>query len=66
MQQPPSLNVGIQSTAGVSSIEDGHDIYTTTTPQENQLPDGSPVVLVRVGRQYQPIGIYFGNITQGE
>ena len=49
------VGIGQISLAGAASLVAGEDRWTTTLASDTQLPDGTPVVCVRVGRQEQPL-----------
>ncbi len=56
MHQPPALAVGLVNTAGVGSVQDGNDTYSTSLAHEASLPDQTPCAYIRVGRGLQPVG----------
>jgi len=59
----PSLSVAKIDLSGAGSVLDGPDVYTTSLAGSQDLPDGSAVSYIRVGRGLQPIGLAYYHVS---
>ena len=61
----PALSVAQIDLSGAGAVRDGADNYTTSLAGSVDLPDGSPVAYIRVGRGLQPLGPAYFHVTPG-
>ena len=59
----PNLSVAQIDLSKDGAVKDGADVYTTSLASSQNLPDGSAVSYIRVGRGLQPIGLAYYHVA---